>query len=204
MKNLLFVGAHVDDEQCAAGTLVKLREEYSIFVLALSPCTMSTLEIGCDPTILVEEFWRSMKVLGVSNYDLLDFKVREFPEHRQAILDTLIKYRKVLEPDLVITASIQDRHQDHWTVACEVRRAFPHATLLGFETPRSPLTTNHRCYVELAYEHIKQKERCVKCYESQKVRGGMAVALVQDMARFRGIQAGCEYAEAFEVVTLKL
>lgn len=204
MKNLLFVGAHIDDEQCAAGTLAKLKEEYNMFVLALSPCTKSTLEIGRDPTLLVEEFWHSMKVLGIPNYDLLDFKVREFPEYRQAILDSLISYRKTLEPDLVITSSIQDCHQDHWTVANEARRAFPHVTLLGFETPKSPLTTNHRCYVELTYEHLKKKEQCIKCYESQKIRDGMNIALVQYMAQFRGIQAGCEYAEAFEVVTLKL
>lgn len=204
MRKLLFVGAHIDDEQCAAGTLAKLGDEYEIFVLALSKCEESTVQIGYAPWVLVEEFKNSMEVLRISNYSIGEFAVRHLPEHRQEVLDVLISYRKWLNPDMVITSSIQDRHQDHRTVACEARRAFPYVTLLGFETPKNPLTTNHRCYVELDPEHLLQKEHCVECYKSQKVRDGMNVSIARATAQFRGAQIGRDYAEAFEVSMLRL
>ena len=60
--------------------------------------------------------------------------VRIFLDYRQHILDTMIRIRDDIKPDLVIMPSLNDTHQDHNVVSNEGFRAFKRNSILGYET----------------------------------------------------------------------
>jgi len=207
MKKVLFVGAHTDDELCAAGTLSKfLHLSCEIFIMPFSFCEESTEQLGYPKDILHKEFFESMQILEIklNNVFTGSIPVRNFPQHRQAILDKMINIKKMVNPDIIIVPSLKDKHQDHAVIAQEAVRAFPFCTILGFETLRSPLASRHKCYVKLNSENVSQKMACIDCYKSQKVRKGMNRDRAMSALKFRGLQAGCNYAEVFEVINLHL
>lgn len=207
MKRLLFLGAHTDDELSSAGTLSKFSGfGYEIFLAVFSFCEESSVQLGYPRDILIDEFECSMKVLEIKEDHLFKarYPVRNFPQYRQNILDDLIKIKKIVKPSIVIMPSLRDVHQDHCVVAREGKRAFPNITILCYETPKSPLSSKHLCYVKLESAHIKKKGAYIDCYKSQKVRNGMTRARAFLMMRFRGAQAGYESAEVFEVLGLHL
>ena len=89
-------------------------------------------------------------------------------------------------------------------IAQEGLRAFKNTTLLGYELIWNNLTFNTQCFVELNKEHIQAKVEALKAYESQGTRDYLSEEFIFSLAKTRGVQAGCPYAEAFEVVRLFL
>ena len=77
-------------------------------------------------------------------------------------------------------------------------------TLLGYELIWNNLTFNTQCFVELNRKHIQAKVEALKAYESQGTRDYLSEEFIFSLAKTRGVQAGCPYAEAFEVVRLFL
>ena len=61
-----------------------------------------------------------------------------------------------------------------------------------------------QCFVRLSQENIDVKIRALKEYHSQGKRNYLSEEFVYSLARARGVQVGCEFAEAFEVVRLFL
>lgn len=123
---------------------------------------------------------------------------------RQEILEDLMKIRKQKNYDLVFIPSLHDIHQDHTTIAQEGLRAFKNTTLLGYELIWNNLTFNTQCFFRLDERHIKAKVEVLKSYSSQGNRDYLSEEFVYSLARTRGVQIGCQYAEAFEVVRLFL
>ena len=205
---LLFVGAHPDDEEVAAGTLVKFKEDYGcdLFILVLSPCIESTLQIGLLPSVLEREFRQSMRVLGIpkTNVFRADFPSRNFPQFRQGILDKMIEVREKIQPTMIITLHSADRHQDHCVVSEECTRAFPDITILGAEVPKNPINAKHKCYVQLENRHVNKKLECLRCYKSQQRRKNNNEEITMASLSLRGAQSGKGLAEAFEVISLYL
>lgn len=204
---VLFVGAHPDDEECAAGTLSKMQEKgYEIFILVLSPCIVSSLAVGILPSVLQEEFNQSMAVLEIPKTNIFkaNFPVREFSYYRQEILDKIIEIRDIVKPDIIITMHSMDRHQDHVVVSKECTRAFPHKTILGTEVPKNPIRSSHICYVHLEKRHVQKKIACLRCYKSQQKRMFHSEREAKASLILRGAQSGGKFAEAFEVISLHL
>ena len=200
---VLFLGAHTDDEISSAGTLAKFDEEgHEIFVAAFSFCEESTRALGYDEDTLRDEFSSSMACLGIKGGRVFthSYPVRHFPAHRQDILERLVEFNKLIEPHLVLIPNTADMHQDHQVISAEGRRAFARSILLGYETARKFLPSFHMCYVRLSSKHWMVKEKCMRCYESQSSRPGTSVHERKLLAELRGLQAGCEIAEAFEVM----
>ena len=144
--------------------------------------------------------------LGISPENLIiyNYEVRKLGYVRQEILEELIRLKKANSFDLVFIPSLHDIHQDHTTIAQEGLRAFKNTTLLGYELIWNNLTFNTQCFVELNREHIQAKVEALKAYESQGARDYLSEEFIFSLAKTRGVQAGCPYAEAFEVVRLFL
>ena len=123
---------------------------------------------------------------------------------RQEILEDLIKIRKENHYDLVFIPSLHDIHQDHTTIAQEGVRAFKNTTILGYELIWNNLTFNTQCFVELEKRHIEQKVHALSEYQSQGKRNYLSPSFIYSLAMSRGVQAGYEFAEAFEVIRLFL
>lgn len=201
VEKLLILSPHTDDgELGCGGSIARFVEEgKEVYYAALSSCEKS-VPAGCPADILRHEVRRATKVLGIDNPLLYDFEVREFPRMRQRVLDTLIELREKVMPDIVLTPSSYDTHQDHKTVREETLRAFKKCTILGYEQPWNNITFNTMAFIPLKKIHILKKMEALKCYETQKDKSYFTEEFINGLARTRGTQIDEMYAEAFEVI----
>ena len=206
VNRVLVLGAHADDEFGCSGTLVRFIETGAdVHLVAFSMCQESVpKEFPQD--ILSREIAQASQTLGIkrSNLRTYDFKVRHFPAHRQEILEELVRLRNELNPDLVLLPALSDIHQDHEVIAREGLRCFKHVSVLGFELPMNSISFQHVCFVDLELRHIETKIKALMCYESQRFRSYSNEDFIRSLARVRGLQIGAEYAEAFEVLRLRI
>jgi LmbE family N-acetylglucosaminyl deacetylase len=206
MKNkqrVLVLAPHTDDGELGCGGSIArfCAEDREVFYAAFSLCTRS-LPDGLAPNTLEIEVKAATKVLGVKpeNLILYDYDVRRFKEFRQDILEELVKIKSQVNPDLVFVPSPTDIHQDHQVISEEGLRAFKNTTLLGYEMPWNNLSFNTRCFVKLGEEEIATKVAALKEYKSQAHRSYINENFIRSLAYTRGVQIGCPYAEAFEVI----
>jgi N-acetylglucosamine malate deacetylase 1 len=135
-----------------------------------------------------------------ANLRVLDFEVRDFPAHRQAILEVMVKLQNEIRPDMVMLPSTYDRHQDHETVSQEGFRAFKKTTLLGYDLPWNTLNYATNMFIHLQQEHIDAKLKALEQYKSQAGRPYATREFIEGLARMRGVQTGVQFAEAFECI----
>ena len=200
-KKILILSPHTDDGELGCGGSISkfVGEKNDVYYAAFSCCEKSVpKEYPCD--ILRTEVKAATGILGTAEPMLYDFEVREFPRLRQEILDTMINIRKKIDPDIVITPSTYDTHQDHRTVTEETLRAFKKCTILGFEQPWNNITFNTSAFIPLEEKHIKKKIAALNCYETQKNRAYLGAEFIRGLAITRGTQIEEKYAEAFEVI----
>ena len=222
-KHILFLGAHPDDEVCCAGTLYEAiqnrQPDQQITALVFSPCLASLMPLPASPgkpnpnMQLYLENDKAMNLIGFKPEDVrrFDIPVRKFPQFRQEILQILYDYNKGCNPspDLILMPSLNDRHQDHKTLAEEAVRAFPHETLLSW-------TVWHKDPVGLlaappAYKFFDRitaqiPMSCMMVYKSQQKRVYMDPLQIMEVLRSNALRAGSPlvFAEKFEVVRVSL
>lgn len=200
-RTILIISPHTDDgELGCGGSIARFVEEgNNVVYAALSACEKS---VPCQypQDILRREVKKAMAVLGIDAPILYDFEVREFPRLRQEILDTLIRLRNDVRPDIVFTPSSYDTHQDHKTTREETLRAFKQCTILGYEQPWNNITFNTSAFIALEERHIKTKIAALHCYETQMDRSYLSADFIRGLALTRGTQIEHRYAEAFEVI----
>ncbi|RLF88954.1 PIG-L family deacetylase, partial [Thermococci archaeon] len=159
-SRVLILAPHTDDgELGCGGTIARFIEEgKEVYYAAFSVAEKSVPE-GFPKNILEIEVRKAMKILGVSESNLLIYKyeVRTFSYHRQEILEDIISLRKELQPDLVFIPSPNDLHQDHKVIAEEGIRAFKKSTILGYEMPWNNISFNTISFIPLEERHIKKK-----------------------------------------------
>jgi LmbE family N-acetylglucosaminyl deacetylase len=203
MRRVLVLAPHTDDgEFGCGGTIAKLVEQGSkVYYIAFSAAEKSVPD-GFPDGVLREEVMQATQVLGISSQNLriFNYEVRDFPLHRQAILEDLVRLQREITPDLVLLPSLHDIHQDHMTIAVEGLRAFKTTTMLGYELPWNNLTFSATSFVFLGDTHIQRKVEALHCYVSQRFRQYASADFIYSLARARGTQIGAEYAESFEVI----
>lgn len=205
-KRVLVLSPHTDDgELGAGGTMARFLEEgKEVHYIAFSGCELS-VPAGWPKDVLREECTRSTSAVGVpaDRVRLLDFQVRSFPEHRQEILEQLVRINREICPDLVLIPSSQDMHQDHNTIYREALRAFKrNASIWGYEHPWNNLTFTTDIFVKLGENHVQTKMNALGEYKSQADRGYMNELTVRSLLKTRGSQLDVLYAETFELIRL--
>lgn len=202
-RRVLVLAPHTDDgEFGCGGTIARFCEEgASVFYIAFSAAEKA-VPPEYPEDALRQEVREATAALGLpaENLRVLHYLVREFPLHRQEILDDMIRIGREIRPDLVLLPSPNDTHQDHATVAAEGFRAFKTVSMLGYEIPWNNLTFNTNAFVFLEDRHIAKKVEALKCYKSQQDRHYASEDFVRGLARTRGTQVGSRYAEVFDVV----
>jgi LmbE family N-acetylglucosaminyl deacetylase len=203
IKSVLVLAPHPDDgEFGAGGTLHHLAARGAeIQYVAFSPCIKSLPE-GSDPDRLHKELKAASEVLGIgsSNVRMLDFPVRDFPEHRQHILEKMVLIRKEFKPDLVFVPNSHDFHQDHEVINKEGLRAFKHSCMLGYELPWNNLQKTSNFHFKLEEKDLDAKLNSLKCYTSQEGRNYLSEEFIKGLASVRGVQINARFAEAFECI----
>ena len=194
-ENVLFLGAHPDDEMGCAGLLFELSTRGSrVDFVTFSQCD------DLNGPELIDERKEALLVLGITGSVIYDFPNRRLPEHRAEILGVLDDRRLGEAPDLVLCPTTFDAHQDHATVAIEARRAFKDTTVLGYELPLNSFNGILSGYVGLSSDAMDAKQMHVAAYRSQRAKPYMNPTYIEGLARVRGVQSGHRWAEAFEVI----
>ena len=205
---ILIISAHADDA-CVAigGTIALLAEDKTneMKFISFSIAEKSVPE-GFPKDVVAGECLNSLKVLGISeeNVTMERYPVRDFPEHRQEILEYLIKYRNKFQPDMVMFPSTNDVHQDHEVINKECIRAFRRtSSLYGYDFPWNVLFGSKlNLFYEISEEHLSKKIAALKCFESQCAKGSMIheEEYTRSLLIERGHRVGVRYAEALEII----
>lgn len=200
---ILVLAPHTDDGELGAGaSLLRWGQEgNSVHYVAFSAC--ETIQPpDRDPAILRHECAAATKALGIpaENLTILDFEVRHFARDRQLLLDEMVRLNATLQPDLVLVPSTDDTHQDHATVTAEARRAFKRTRMLGYEVPWNNFRFDVTGFVALDAAACEAKCQALQHFASQSDRPYMRRQYVEAQLRFRGVQAGVEFAEAFQIL----
>ncbi len=206
-NKIMVISPHTDDmEFGCAGTIHRLIQQgCEIYSVIFSICEDSVPE-GLPKETLMTEMYNASKIIGLQkeNITVFRFPVRKFPQFRQEILENLVKLNRKYEPDLVLTLSSSDIHQDHHTIYQESLRAFKYSTILGYELPWNDLQSTHQCSIKLNEQNIKTKINAIECYKSQNFRHYKNKNFFFSQAQLRGMQNRTLFAEAFEVIRLSL
>lgn len=204
-KKILVLAPHTDDGELGCGaTLARAIEEGAeVYYIAFSTAEASVPE-GFPRNQLEIEVREATLQLGIpaSNLFVYKYQVRKLNYVRQEILEELIRLRAIIQPDIVFLPSSHDIHQDHDTIHKEGVRAFKHAILLGYELIWNNLVFKSSCFIALEEKHVWAKIEALKAYKTQEGRDYMSADFIRSLAVTRGIQAGIQYAEAFEVIRL--
>lgn len=208
-QKVLILAPHTDDAELGCGgTLSRLVERGNEIFVAVFSIASGSLPAELPSDTLKHEFLHAMRVLGIPNGNALvrDYPVRRLDEHRQSILEELVVLRREITPDVVLLPCKQDIHQDHQVIYAEGVRAFKNASVLGYELPWNNLDFAPHLIVGLEERHIGHKWKMLQAYKSQITlgRGYFSKDLIYGLARVRGVQAGKEFAEGFQVIRLSI
>lgn len=206
-NKVLVLGPHTDDGEFGCGgtiaRLVALGKEvhYAVF----SWCEESVPE-PLPKDILKKELKDAAASLGITSERLyiFDYKVRRFNERRQDILENLVALKRKINPELVLTPSTKDIHQDHSTISLESIRAFKNTNVLGYELVWNNISMDNACFIPLNLEHLEHKIKAIQCYKSQNFRNYSDPEFLRSLAKVRGTQVNQAYAEMYEVIRLIL
>lgn len=191
-KKILILGSHPDDGWLSAGGTIHKLAKQGHFVTYV---VFSWEKQGFNE----KEIRDCITKLGARKI-ILNFEVRQFTRDRQLILDAMIKLRNELKPDIVITHSSYDNHQDHETVKKEAWRAFKTIKVLGFDEQWNHIAFHGRCFSPLSPEDVKAKMEAISMIITQAQRPYYDPDLIRSKLRERGSYINEEFAESFELV----
>jgi LmbE family N-acetylglucosaminyl deacetylase len=202
-KKILVLAPHTDDGELGCGGFIAraIEEGSEVFYAAFSSAGDSVRD-GFPKDILKTEVKSATLKLGIKPENLMiyDYAVRKLNYSRQEVLEELIALRKANQFNLVLMPSLNDIHQDHITIAQEGLRTFKQTNILGYELIWNNLAFNTQCFVRLEERHIRLKSIALQEYKSQANRDYMNSDFIFALAKTRGVQIGCPFAEAFEVI----
>ena len=203
----LIISAHADDGDSAAGGVINQMTEngVDVYYIAFSIAEESVPE-GFEKDVVEKECREATKILGIPSdkIKILRYPVRAFSNHRQEILDELIKIRNEINPTICFTPSTTDIHQDHTVICNETIRAFQRsASIYGYDFPWNVLyTPKLNLFYELSESNISKKITALQCYKSQLVKPNNCLTeeYIRALAIVRGNMIVVKYAEAFESI----
>lgn len=223
--NILAIGAHPDDiETYCAGTLAKYVSLGHHVVMAsatngnIGSSTLPMKEIG---ELRKKEAAKSASVIGME-YVCLDYDDEMFYEDKQARINfiDLVRYAKA---DVILTHNPHDYNPDHELTSKIINDIAVMIPIAKIKTKNPPYdqiprifyweTVNGMGFIPTDYVDItdffETKKKMLGCHESQKqwmadnykdAYGGDTEAFfdgITTIAKYRGIQSGVKYAEAF-------
>ena len=189
---VLAVGAHADDiELGCGGTLLRLAREV--------PQLELTWVVLSAAGARFEEAEAGARAFGAATVEIRDFEDAFFKYGREVkdYFETL----KAVEPDLVLTHTDNDRHQDHRLV-CELTwNTFRDHLILEYEIPKVDGDLGRpNVFVPLTAEVVERKLELVeRHFPSQSGKHWFDRDTFLGLMRLRGLEAVApgRYAEAF-------
>lgn len=195
--SVLALGAHADDIEIGAGGLI-------LELLEAGRIGQLTWVVLAADGPRADEAKASAETLIAGRVPLTAeigaFRERYFP-HDPGIKEAFDELGERLQPDLVIGPRLEDRHQDHRTVAELAWQAFRGSLIVEYEIPKyeGDLGTPN-VFVALSAATLERKvDHLVAAFPSQRDRSWYSPETFRGLARIRGIEAAAPsgYAEGF-------
>lgn len=220
--NYLVVVAHPDDEVLGAGATIHklIREGNRVAVAILSGQAAARANISAT---LSEDQEKSMKILGVDKVFQTDFP--NIRMNTVAHLDIVRYIENCImewEAEAIITHHPSDVNIDHQEVSKAVNAAcrlfqrtdgvpklrrlmymeVPSSTEWSLNFSQNPFVPN--TFFEIGKEGVDKKLEALSAYKGvmRPFPHPRSVEALTGLAAFRGVQAGIDYAEAFETAFL--
>ena len=219
MKYLVVV-AHPDDEVLGAGAtihkLIKEGNEVAIVTMANHAAARANIS-----DTLAEDQKKAFKIIGVKKSYAADFpniKMNTVPH-----LDLVQFIERCIEDfgaEAIITHHPSDTNNDHVITSCAVQAAcrlfqrkenvpalqellymeVPSSTEWSFNSASNRFTPN--VFVEIGKDGVELKIKAIEAYKGvmRAYPHPRSNEAIEGLAAYRGVQAGCFYAEAFECV----
>ncbi|MBU4501650.1 MAG: PIG-L family deacetylase [Nanoarchaeota archaeon] len=195
---ILAIGAHPDDIELGCSGTVALcnLKGYTTYFLVLS-----LGEKGGDPKIRKQEAIKSSKVLGIKKLffgNLQDTKIG----NNITTISMIEKIINKVRPDIVLTHSSKETHQDHRNTALSTFSAARNvSTILSYESPSNLQFFSPQLFICIN-RTIDLKLKALKVFTSQANKDYLEIDAVLGLAKFRGYAAKAKFAEAYEVVRI--
>lgn len=161
-KQILILAPHTDDETIGCGGFIHRASNNNakIHITAFS---------WCYKPELIQEFKSASNALcSTGTSEILNFKVRNFDQERQAILEKMIELKKKIDPDIIICPASFDIHQDHQVICNEAVRAFKDRCILGYCHVWNVINfSNFHVKMKLNTEEIESKNQALDYYKTQ-------------------------------------
>ncbi len=196
-RRLLVVAAHPDDLELACGGSLARFADRGHEIMAI---VMSRGGAGGEPEVREQE-----ALSAASHLQLAGISVREFTDTKMAgETEAMVKEVELavglFQPDVILTHSEHDQHQDHYAVHLAVMRGGRRCpTILCFESPSVTNDFAPRYFVDIA-DYVEAKIAAVQEHVNQSGKPYMDAEKLRGMAVFRGSQARVSHAEGFEVM----
>jgi LmbE family N-acetylglucosaminyl deacetylase len=198
---VLAFGAHPDDlEIGAGGLLARLAAEGAEVHLAVT-CIPNSMEMRrAEAKAAADVIDAELMVM----FDDKPTRVEDIPMHE--IVRRFDQLIGDLHPDLVITHSSNDLHWDHGLMnraTVSALRRTPCDLLAYLSSPEMNAQARcvGSCFADVS-KTIDKKLAAIRCHESQTKN--LDVESSRDLARAMGRISGYEYAEAFEVLRVRV
>ena len=218
--NFLVVVAHPDDEVLGAGATIHKLIQANNKVAICTMANHATARTGISDTLLKDQK-EAMRILGVDKMYTANFpniKMNTVP-HLE-LVQFIEKCIEDFQVDVIFTHHPSDINNDHVITSyaaqaasrffqrkegIPVLREFLYMEVLSstewsFNPSANRFTPN--CFVEIGKKGVDLKIRALSAYKGvmRDYPHPRSSAALASLAAYRGVQAGCNYAEAFECV----
>ena len=208
----LFVGAHLDDiELAAGGTAARIRKlGGDVYWLVLSESGYVSFDGRSvrESSVALEEGHAAARALGVTKLDVHTFSAKDIDNH-STVVEVIERVVNDVDPTIIFSHWPFDTHRSHANAALTtIAAARRRNSILMFEpiTPSGRSYVGFRPQVYVAIDDvIDQKIEALKCHASEyRKYGSDWIDGVVARARYRGFEMAATFAEAFEVLRLEL
>lgn len=198
---VLVVGAHPDDLEIACGaTIAKLTDSgHEVHGLIMSDGSQ-----GGDPSLRPEEASNGAAFLKMKSLTHMPLTDGGLSGHMSEMITIIEHHVRQHKPEIILTHSINDVHQDHSAVHLAVLRAGRnHHSILCFESPSVTNDFTPTVFIDVS-DYTDVKQTAIATHTSQMRKPYMSEEIVSGITAFRGRQARVHRAEGFEAVRLHL
>jgi LmbE family N-acetylglucosaminyl deacetylase len=195
---ILCIGAHSDDiEIGCGGTILRLAEDYPDcrFYWAV----FSAAGLRADEARHAAKLFAGQRI--ASGPQLYTFKDGFFPYMGAQIKEDFERLKQEVSPDLILTTSRRDSHQDHRLLGELTWNTFRDHLILEYEIPKYDGDLgNPSVFVPLTKEMCDKKvDYLMSAFQSQHSKRWFEPETFRSLMRLRGMECNAPsgYAEAF-------